>query len=53
MRYIISPWNLRKVPGHARDSPGIIPGHSHENVVYVFCCLLVSSGPEMCKLGAL
>ena len=29
------------MPGQSRDSPGIIPGQSRENFVYVFCCLLV------------
>ena len=28
-------------PGESRDSPGIIPGQSRENFVYVFSCLFV------------
>ena len=31
--------------GESRDSPGIIPGQSRENFVYVFACLLVFSLP--------
>ena len=42
-----SPGNLRKRPGQSRDSPGIIPGQSRENFVYVFPCLLVFSWPEI------
>ena len=35
------------MPGQSRDCPGIIPGQSRENFVYVFCCLLVFSGPDI------
>ena len=35
------PGNLRKRPGESRDSPGIVPGQSRKNFIYVFSCLLV------------
>ena len=43
------PGNLRKRPGESRESPGIIPGQSRENFVYVFSCLLVFSSPTLSR----
>ena len=38
--------NSQETSGKGRDSPGIIPGQSRENFVYVFSCLLVFSRPQ-------
>ena len=38
--------NSQEISGKGRDSPGIIPGQSRENFVYVFSCLLVFPGPK-------
>ena len=38
--------NSQEISGKGRDSPGIIPGQSRENFVYVFSCLLVFPGPN-------
>ena len=38
--------NSQEISGKGRESPGIIPGQSRENFVYVFACLLVFPCPE-------
>ena len=38
--------NSQEISGKCRDSPGIIPEESREQLVYVFACLLVFSGPK-------
>ena len=38
--------NSQEISGKGRDSPGIIPGQSRENFVYVFSCLWVFPGPK-------
>ena len=37
--------NSQEISGKGRDSPGIIPGQSCENFVYVFSCVLVLISP--------
>ena len=38
--------NSQEISGKGRESPGIIPGQSRENFVYVFACLLVFPCPK-------
>ena len=33
--------NSQEISGKGQESPGIVPGQSRENLVYVFACLLV------------
>ena len=39
--------NSQEISGKGRESPGIIPGQSRENFVFVFACLLVFSLPYL------